>query len=49
MHHENTRLYKEMLLLVEDCARIARTVPRGYAFLADQIATRLVRGAGDVQ
>jgi four helix bundle protein len=37
MHHEDTELYKQMLLLVGDCAKAVTRIPRGDAKLADQI------------
>jgi four helix bundle protein len=37
MHHEDTRLYKTMMLLVTDCAKAVSRIPRGNGKLVNQI------------
>ena len=37
MHHEDTELYKQMLQLVAESAQAIRRIPRGNAFLVDQL------------
>ena len=37
MYHSNTRIYQEALELVDDAQKVVKGLPRGYAFLKDQL------------